>query len=858
MNPQSALGSLTLKTPAALYLLVGVGLIALWSMLQAETPRKLGAPLIRALVLALAVLALAGPERMITYQGTARPAAIDLSSSITPAMRRWSARLLAELGLRPQDPAVIFGKMAQAGNIGGAGAALNAAGECRACQPGGTDLETALRALVSLDGGKGGPAVLVTDGWENHGSAERIIPALLAARIRLQVFTPPGAADIPNVAMTELTLPSALPSVEPFSLGVTMLNMNGAPAKGTIALYENDRQIDQRQVTLAPGEQRLDFPVRSAGSGLISYRASFTPADRAQDVFAEDDSLQEWVGVGAKRRILILTGNSRDARYLEEVAKRLGLEPVVTDLSGRQFEGDFNGYDAVVLNNVARARLAPAALERLKGYVQHGGSLAMIGGDQSFGLGGYEGSAAAEALPVVMKPPQHRERQRALVLIIDKSGSMGRNNKLTYAKAAARTVTKTLRDDDLLSVIGFDSQPFVIVPLQPLRSSRPYLGDMIDRLKARGTTYLLPALEEAERDLAASGAASKHVVILTDGETGGTAAQYYDLVSSMRRDGGATISTIAIGQQANLRLLDAISRYGGGGSYHTDSPSTLPEIFLQDIKEHGGELTLVEKDFTPRGPSPNPVLKDLAGRRLPDLKGYVGTELKPGARLDLFVDRAGRRDPLIASWRYGAGKGLAVTTDASGRWSSQWIRAGVFGQVYERLLGWLTPESHNEENFDVVLGYQAGNLVVKLTDYSADRQRVAHLVSATVARPDATSSRIMLSEDAPGELHGSLEAPQAGTYYVELKSAPGGKERVFPPLAFTVSPAVLAELPHPDPNYGLLERLASATGGRLNPAPGEAELARPVLTRREAVGRYLLLAAMVVLVGEALVRRLSA
>lgn len=858
MNPGSVLGTLTLQSSAALYLLVGVGLIALWSVLQAERPRELWAPLTRALVLALAVIALAGPEKIVTYQGAARPAVIDFSSSITPAMRRWSAHLLAGLGLRPQDPAVAFGKAARAQSIGAATAALNAPGGCPACQPDGSDLETALRRLVSLDDGKGGPAVLVTDGWENRGSAERTIPALLAARIRLQVFTPPGAADIPNVAMTELTLPRALPSVEPFALGVTMLNMNDAPVAGTIALYENDRQIDRRQVTLAPGEQRFDFPVRSAGSGLISYRASFAPAAPAQDAFAEDDSLQEWVGIGAKRRILILTGNSRDAHYLDGVAKRLGLEPVVADLSEREFDGDLNGYDAVVLNNVARARVAPAALERLKGYVQHGGSLAMVGGDQSFGLGGYEGSAVAQALPVVMKPPQHKERQRALVLIIDKSGSMSRDNKLAYAKAAARTVTKTLKDDDLLSVIGFDSQPFVIVPLQPLRDSRPYLDEMIDRLKPRGTTYLLPALKEAERDLAASGAATKHVVILTDGETGGTAAQYYDLVSSMHRVGGATISTIAIGQQANLRLLDAISGYGGGGAYHTDSPQNLPEIFLQDVKEHGGELTLVETDFAPHGLSPDPVLKDLAGHKLPDLKGYVGTELKPGATLDLFVNREGRRDPLIASWRYGAGKALAVTTDASGRWSSEWIRRDVFGQVWTRLLGWMTPESHNAENFDVALGYHAGLLALELTDYSADRQRVAHLVSATVARPDATSSRIMLSEDAPGELRGSLEAPLAGTYYIELKSAPGGKERIFPPLAFTVSPAVLAELPRPDPNYGLLERLASATGGRLNPAPAEVELARPTLERRDPVGRYLLLAAMVLLIGEALVRRLTA
>ncbi len=96
---------------------------------------------------------------------------------------------------------------------------------------------------------------------------------------------------------------------------------------------------------------------------------------------------------------------------------------------------------------------------------------------------------------------------------------------------------------------------------------------MIDRLKARGTTFLLPALEEAERTLAESGASIKHVVILTDGETGGTAAMYYDLVSSMHHDGGVTISTIAVGTRGQRALLEAISKYGGGGFYQTDSAS---------------------------------------------------------------------------------------------------------------------------------------------------------------------------------------------------------------------------------------------------------------------------------------------
>ena len=86
----------------------------------------------------------------------------------------------------------------------------------------------------------------------------------------------------------------------------------------------------------------------------------------------------------------------------------------------------------------------------------------------------------------------------------------------------------------------------------------------------------------------------------------------------------------------------------------------------------------------------------------------------------------------------------------------------------------------------------------------------------------------------------------------------GSKSATLPPLAYTVSPAVLAELPRPEANYGLLERLASATGGRLNPTATETGLSRPTLERRESLSSFLIIAAMIVLIGEALVRRLTA
>jgi Ca-activated chloride channel family protein len=576
-----------------------------------------------------------------------------------------------------------------------------------------------------------------------------------------------------------------------------------------------------------------------------------------QNAYLEDDSLKGWVGVGARRKILILTDSARDANYLGTVVQRMGLEPAVVTVTDEAWDGSIAGYDAILINNVPSERLAPAAQNALAAYVNRGGSLAMVGGDSSFGLGGYADSPLAPVMPVTMKPPQHKERKRALVLVIDKSGSMGRNDKLTYAKAAAETVTKTLKDSDMIGVIGFDSQPFVVVPLQSVAQSRGYFDQMVNRLSAHGQTYLIPALREAERTLGNSGAQVKHVVILTDGETGGTAEMYYDLVSRMHHDSGATISTIAVGREANVDLLQAIAKYGGGSYFQTDNPTNLPELFVEDFRSHGGETTMVENEFSPHSANPDPILKDLASRQMPALKGYVSTEIKPNATMSMFVDRSGTHEPVIASWKYGAGKAMAVTTDASGRWSGKWVAGNAFQPLWNRLLTWMTPEAPAEPKIDVALGYAAGRINIKLTDYSVEAANTTHLVTVLVTRPDGSRAETALTEEVAGELVGSIEAPAPGNYYFEVRS-PAGKDKKFPPLAYTVSPSVSAELPRPEPNYGLLEHLASATGGRLNPTPKEVATGRPMLERRVSMNSYLLITAMIILIGEALVRRLTA
>src|ERR1700682_4557955 len=109
MNHWDLLAGVKLADPSARWLLIAAGVVFAWSLLGAGTPRKLFAPLLRAAVAVLCILALADPQTVTRSEGTTRPAVVDASASITGAMRAWTAKLLRhDLQLRARDPAVIF------------------------------------------------------------------------------------------------------------------------------------------------------------------------------------------------------------------------------------------------------------------------------------------------------------------------------------------------------------------------------------------------------------------------------------------------------------------------------------------------------------------------------------------------------------------------------------------------------------------------------------------------------------------------------------------------------------------------------------------------------------------------------
>ena len=109
----------------------------------------------------------------------------------------------------------------------------------------------------------------------------------------------------------------------------------------------------------------------------------------------------------------------------------------------------------------------------------------------------------------------------------------------------------------------------------------------------------------ARQALAGVHAKVKHMILLTDGETEGNG--YPELATQLRNE-GVTVSSVAVGNDADRNLLRAIAASGGGKYYETYDPAGLTKIFTQDTMLHMGRL-IREESFLPKRVERHPMVE---------------------------------------------------------------------------------------------------------------------------------------------------------------------------------------------------------------------------------------------------------
>jgi len=805
----------------------------------------------RTLILLLFIVILADPQSVTEQtRHEERIFAFDLSQSIPESMHRWMESTAdSRFSPNQQDRIFVFGsETREVTNWREWLKGENS--EQSSIRPGKTSLEKLFTTLLEL------PAAprslfIFTDGWETQGNVEHLLPAIAGSGLKIYPILPAGPPKIANVAVTKLLAPTYGNSGEALNLKVVLENQNEREVDGTLTLTRNGQTFKTDSVKLKPGSQIFTYQTTlSDGSPTSSYRASFTPRRADFDRYAADNQALAWVTVRSKAKVLLLNGRSGGGRYLEEIFKRLGFE-----VTSRTADSPFapTGYQVVVFNNAEREKFSTNYLASIERHVAAGNGFLMLGDDASFAPGSYRRTPIENILPVEPREPKREEKNRAVVLVIDKSGSMREQNKMLYALEAAKVLVRQLKDNDLLGVVAFDVSPFIVVPMESVGRLRSTFNSQIDRLRPGGQTYIYPALLEAKRQLERQNAAIKHVILLSDGETRGSQSELIDLVSVMKNEMKITVSGIAVGAEADIRLMKRVSQYGGGLFHYTLDPSTLPQIVLQQIQDKPTDEPPRERDFTPLQERGSQLLSSFPTRSYPTIRGYMETDLKRGAHLDLMIPRDDRKAPLLASWQYERGKSIALTTDLEGRWSRNWIQWNELQNFLGKILDWLRPSEEPIPLHEARVSLSASQPVLELFAYeeaSADSQFRFSVIGKS-GRSEGTLRKL-----APGHYQAELPISVPGDYRIELTEERRGRRIPYPPIGYTLPYDRESEIARPEFNTNLLIQLAQATGGEINPESPDKFQKQDVTRNYQPMRQPLIVLAFVLFLLEIAARKL--
>ena len=257
-----------------------------------------------------------------------------------------------------------------------------------------------------------------------------------------------------DVLVKEVSAPADARRDEPFPLRTTLEATQ--PTDATLTVLADDRPVLRRTVTLAAGRSSLRLPVALPDTGFTRLDVL---VESAGEVTRENNRGSAFVRVKSVTRVLVVANRRDDAR---ELARSLQAQDIVVDSGGPARlptnVADLDKYDEVILDNYPAYLMSDRQMGMLRDATRDLGiGLGMVGGEFSFGAGGYYRTPIEEALPVTMDLKKERAfPAAAMLLIIDTSGSMGEIEdgveKIQLAAESACTTVDLLQAYDSIGV----------------------------------------------------------------------------------------------------------------------------------------------------------------------------------------------------------------------------------------------------------------------------------------------------------------------------------------------------------------------------------------------------------------------
>ena len=692
-----------------------------------------------------------------------------------------------------------------------------------------TDIGKALQLVSGItDRQKATRIILLSDGLETKGNALEEVAKFANSNVTVDVV-PLAKTAAHDAVIESFTSPQVAYEGEAQQL-ITEIS-SAVRTNATLTLYENDAVIHSEEVTLEEGNNRFTYPHHGTSQGLVKYEAVIQVEN---DAVLENNRLTSVTTVQAPPRVLIVYGDEKGTAIDDIIGEStVGYDVIAADDLPSSLSS-YLAYNAIIFDNVPGYLVGEAKMTVIEQAVKHFGvGFMMVGGENSFGLGGYFKTPIEALLPVEMEVQgKHQLPTLGLVLVIDRSGSM-MGSKMELAKEAAARSVEMLRDDDTLGVIAFDDRPWEVIETGVLKDKKDAL-DKVSSIPADGGTEIYSAVALAYKNLQDLPLQRKHIILLTDGQSA-TNASYEDLLTA-GLDKNVTLSTVAIGSDADMALLEDLSLLGKGRFYDVTDANMIPSILSR-------ETAMISRTYIEDNPFyPTVYNADqwnaLFEAGVPQMNAYIGTTAKGMAKV---IAESEKEDPILAEWQYGLGTTIAFTSDSSGAWAGDWARWEEWRAFWQTAIAEMLP-SYHETAYDI---QSQGNGNYIITDPSNE---AAFLTIAAVNEQgenlplemevlSAAKVRVTVDSD-PGLIFFSIANKEQQIYQSGIH-VPYGDEYAAKPT-----------------NTAMLEKVAELGNGSVLEDPTEAF--RPFTQQgfeSKSIAQWLLLLAMLLFFADITLRR---
>lgn len=824
-------------TPMALALLALP--LAMWwlsrrSLSGLSPGRRRAAMVMRTLVVLLLALALAGLNRIKTNKDVAVVFVLDQSRSVPVPQQEEARRYVRTAGrnapandrvgaLTFDGEAYIEQLPTKPGPDGGiyADVRLTSPGN----QPDRTNLGAAIRmALACFPQDAAKRIILLTDGNQNVGDVLTEAQAAAANKVAIDVV-PIQYEHQEDVMFERLAAPAYAREQEVATLRLTLRSQT--ETSGRIRLYHDGQllKLDEKvpdggqRVKLAPGLNSFNVRLPLNHAGAHRFEARFEPDDPNGDRVAANNVATAFTNVEGPATVLMLSSRPDDDAPL---AAALSKEQIRVDVR-RPAEAEIDAltlqqYAAVILANVSADELNESQHRALASYVRDlGGGLIMIGGDQSFGAGGWQSSVVESVMPVKFDVDEIRQIPRGALAIVMHACEMPQGNHWGVETGVA--AMKTLSSLDYFGVVAW--QGMGIGWAVPMRQcdDKAAIANQIRKMNHGDAPAFDDLMDLAFKGLAARrDAAQRHMIIISDGDPSPPSTGLINRLVGNR----ITVSTISVFPHGAFEIgtLKRIANQTGGNYYSLGKPGDekrLPQIFIKEAKVVRRPL-LREEEFTPTVKDRSSEL--LAGIRegFPKMRGYVVTTPRSAAEIEMpLVSDKG--DPLLASWQCGLGRSVAFTSGWWNYWAPQWVGWPAFSKIWAQTVRWCMAQG-SAKDFEVntFVDGNRGRIVVEALNKDAGYLNFLQMNGLSVA-PNGEGRPIRLEQTGPGRYEGTFEMGDAGTYLINLQAAGADGK---PALIRTgVSVAYSPEYKELSTNESLLRRVVETTKGRWLDVPPE-------------------------------------